>query len=127
MVATATQGMTTLVKMGDANLTVADPSEDIRGRKVLDKNGDEVAKVDDLMIDNRENKGRLLQVESGGFLGLGETTGLIPVDAITRITEDQVHISQTREHVARAPRYSPALANGQNFFVERTQVLRHRS
>jgi len=93
---------------------VQDPNADIRGRKVLDKNGDEVGKVDDLMIDNREHKVRLLEVESGGFLGLGETKVLIPVDAITRI-DDHVHIDHTREHVARAPRYDPDLVQDQQY------------
>jgi len=73
----ATQPTATLEKLSDSNLTVQDPNADIRGRKVLDKNGDEVGKVDDLMIDDREHKVRLLEVESGGFLGLGETKVLI--------------------------------------------------
>lgn len=104
----------TLVKLSDANLTVADQSEDIRGRKVLDKNGDEIGKVDDLMIDSQEHKVRLLQVESGGFLGLGETKVLIPVDAITKI-DDHVHINHTRDHVARAPRYDPDLVKDERY------------
>lgn len=98
-----------LEKLSDAKLTVGDRKEDIRGRKVLDKNGDEIGKVDALMIDTREKKVRLLEVESGGFLGLGETKVLIPVDAITRITEKNIFINHTREHVAGAPRYDPAL------------------
>jgi len=104
----------TLEKLSDANLTVADPNEDIRGRKVLDKNGDEVGTVDDLLIDDRERKVRLLEVASGGFLGLGATKVLIPVEAITTIDE-QVHINHTREHVARAPRYDPDLVQDQHY------------
>lgn len=61
------------------------------------------------MIDTREQKVRLLEVESGGFLGMGETKVLIPVDAITRITDQDVYINDTREHVAGAPRYVSAL------------------
>ena len=34
---------------------------------------------------------------------------MIPVEAITRITADDVHINRTREHVAGAPPYDPAL------------------
>jgi sporulation protein YlmC with PRC-barrel domain len=110
----ATQSTATLEKLGDAKLTVADPKEDIRGRKVLDKNGDEVGKVDDLLIDDSEHKVRMLQVESGGFLGLGETKVLIPVDAITKIDE-HIHINHTREHVARAPRYDPDLVQDRQY------------
>jgi sporulation protein YlmC with PRC-barrel domain len=112
----ATPPTATLEKLGDANLTVKDPNEDIRGRKVLDKNGDDAGTVEDLLIDTQERKVRLMEVGSGGFLGIGESTVLIPIDAITRITDDAVHINQTREHVVGAPRYDPALANDQQYW-----------
>lgn len=98
-----------LVKLGDTDLTVADPAEDIRGRMVLDRAGDEIGKVDALFIDDQETKVRFLEVSSGGFLGIGSDKVLIPVDAITRIDE-HVHIDQTRQHVAGAPKYDPSLA-----------------
>ncbi len=100
----------TLSKLSDTNMTVKTTDEDIRGRNVKDKDGDDVGKVDDLLIDDRDQKVRFMQVESGGFLGLGETKSFIPVDAITRITEDDVFINQSRAHVAGAPRYDPGLA-----------------
>lgn len=103
--------MATLEKLSDAHLTVNDPHEDIRGRKVRDKDGKDIGKVDDLLIDTRERKVRLMRVESGGFLGVGETKVLIPIDAITKISDDAIHVNQTRDHIAHAPRYDPALAN----------------
>ena len=99
-----------LRKLSDLNLTVADPNEDVRGRKVLDKMGDEIGTVDDLMVDDRERKVRFLRVAAGGFLGLGEEKFLIPVDTVTRITDDAVHVDQPRERLASAPRYDPDLA-----------------
>ena len=104
-----TTGTATLHSLNDADLTVADNAQDVRGRKVLDKAGEDVGTVDDLMIDDREKKVRFLRVASGGFLGLGDTTVLIPVDAITRVTADAVYIDQTREHVAGGPVYDPEL------------------
>ena len=98
-----------LHSLRDTNLTVADPTEDIRERRVLDKAGQEIGTVDDLLIDERERKVRLLQIKAGGLLGLGETKFLVPVDAITRISGDTVDIDQTREQVVGAPRYDPAL------------------
>ena len=102
-------GMATLVKLSDSNRTVANPDEDVRGRKVVDRNGDDLGTVDDLMIDDRELKVRFLRIASGGFLGIGETHFMLPVDAITRITDDEVHVDQTRERIAGAPRYDPQL------------------
>lgn len=102
-------GTATLQKLSDSTLTVADKAEDVRGRKVLDKAGEDVGTVDDLMIDDRESKVRFLLVGSGGFLGLGDTKVLIPVDAITRVTADAVYIDHTREHVAGGPGYDPEM------------------
>ncbi len=80
-----------------------------RGRMVKDKNGEDVGKIEHLLIDDAEQKVRFMEVASGGFLHLGETKSFIPVEAITRIDPDAVHISATREHVAGAPRYDPDL------------------
>jgi hypothetical protein len=100
-----------LVRLSDTDLTLADRAEDIRGRKALDMADEELGEVDDLLIDDQEHKVRFLEVASGGFLGLGATKFLIPVDAIRRITEDAVYISQSRERVAGAPRYDPTLVD----------------
>jgi sporulation protein YlmC with PRC-barrel domain len=113
-----TQRMASVRKLSDTSLTVADPAEDIRGRKVLDSAGDEVGEIEDLMIDDRESKVRFLQVASGGFLGLGESKVLIPVDAIARIDQDTVRIDQTRERVADAPRYQPDLVEEPDYWSD---------
>jgi CBS domain-containing protein/sporulation protein YlmC with PRC-barrel domain len=101
----------TLIRLSDTDLTLADPAEDIRGRQALDMAGEELGEIDDLLIDEREQKVRFLEVTSGGFLGLGATKFLLPVDAITRITDDAVYINQSRERVAGAPNYDPALVD----------------
>jgi CBS domain-containing protein/sporulation protein YlmC with PRC-barrel domain len=98
-----------LVRLSDTNLTLAEQAEDIRGLKALDLAGEELGTVNDLFIDEQERKVRFLEVSSGGFLGLGATKFLLPVDAISRITPDVVHINQSRERVAGAPRYDPTL------------------
>jgi sporulation protein YlmC with PRC-barrel domain len=97
--------------MSDSSLTVAHPDEDVRGRKVVDRNGDEIGDVDDLMIDDREQRVRFMRVGAGGFLGIGETKLMIPIDAIIRITDDAVQVNQTRDYAANSPPYDPALAD----------------
>ncbi len=106
----ARDATTTLYRLGDSNLTVAFPDEDVRGRKVFDRDGEEIGTVSDLLVDGHESKVRFLEVASGGILGIGESKVLIPVDAVTRVTDDAVHVDQTRERVAGAPRYDPTLA-----------------
>jgi len=100
-----------LLRLSDSDLTLADPVEDIRGRKALDMANEELGEIDDLLIDECEKKVRFLQVSSGGFLGLGATKFLLPVEAITRITDDAVYVNQSREHVAGAPGYDPTLVD----------------
>ncbi|TDD66191.1 PRC-barrel domain containing protein [Jiangella aurantiaca] len=106
----------TLVHISDSGLAVP-ADDDVRGREVVDRNGDEVGTVDDLVIDPDEKKVRFLQVGSGGFLGLGEKKQLIPVDAIVKIDE-KVHIAQDRGHVAGAPAYDPDLVPAREYYEE---------
>jgi len=40
-----------------------------RGRTVVDRHRDEVGRVEDLLVDERENRVRFLRVGEGGFLG----------------------------------------------------------
>ncbi len=98
-----------LVRLGDSNLTLGDPNADIRGRKVIDRAGNDIGEVEDLMIGREDARVFFLLVGSGGFLGIGEKTFVVPVDAITGIDEQHVHVDRTREHVAGGPEYDPSI------------------
>jgi hypothetical protein len=100
-----------LVRLRDTDQTVSSSDEDIRGRMAKDKDGHDLGTIEGLLIDEAERKVRFMEVGSGGFLGLGESKSLIPVEAITRTTADAVYIGHTREHVAGAPRYDPELTH----------------
>lgn len=104
-----TQDNSTLRRLSETGRTVAITDEDVRGRKVKDKDGKTIGKVDDLLVDEREGRVRFLLVEHGGFLGMGETKSFVPVEAITEITDDEVKINHSAGHVAAAPRYDPDL------------------
>jgi hypothetical protein len=99
----------TLTRLRDTDRTVSNSNEDIRGRMAKDKDGHDLGTIEGLLVDDAERKVRFMEVASGGFLGLGQTKSLIPIEAITRITPDEVYIGHTREHVAGAPRYDPDL------------------
>ncbi|UWF77301.1 PRC-barrel domain-containing protein [Microbacterium neungamense] len=103
-----------LVSLADSDRTVAE-EDDIRGRTVRDPDGEEIGKVEDLLVDTEENKVRFLVVASGGFLGLGEHRSYIPVDAVTGIRDDEVRIDQSRERLAGAPGYDPELINDREY------------
>ena len=99
----------TFSRLRDLGRTVASSDQDIRGLMVKDRDGKDLGTIEALLIDDVEQKVRFMEVASGGVLGFGETKSLIPVEAITRIRADNVHISHSREHVAGAPRYDPGL------------------
>lgn len=107
-----------LVKLGDTGKTVADKNEDIRGYTVRTASGEEIGKVDELLVDAAEEKVRFLIVASEGFLGIGKDKTFIPVDAVRSINEThtEVLIGPTRDQVAGAPEYAPDLAEARSYY-----------
>lgn len=108
----------TLVRLADTGETIVSTDEDIRGRSVKDRAGEDLGKVDDLLVDTTDNKVRFLIVASGGFLGLGESKSFIPVDAVKHVLVEEVRIDQTREHVAGAPVYDPDLVQDRGYYED---------
>lgn len=111
-----TKDAATLIQLSDSDRMLADPAEDIRGREVRDKDGEDLGRVDDLLIDTDEGKVRMLRVEHGGILGFGATPSFIPVDAVTAVEQDAVVIDQSRDRVAGAPRYDPDTVDQREFY-----------
>ena len=105
-----------LVKLSDSDQVLSDHREDIRGLTVKDREGTEVGKVDDLLIDPGQGKVRMLRLEHGGVLGIGATASFVPVEAVTRIDGGEVHIDQTRDRLADAPRYDPELTDQSDYY-----------
>lgn len=109
------QPQATLVRLGDTELVPASDTEDIRGRPVVDRDGEDIGDVDELLIDERDKRVRLIEVGSGGFLGIGETKRLIPVEAVTSI-DDKVHVDTSRDQVSGSPEYDPKLEHAADYF-----------
>jgi sporulation protein YlmC with PRC-barrel domain len=107
-----------LVRLGDSGQMLANPAEDIRGYRVHDQDGEEIGKIDELLIDEDEGRVRMVRIEEGGFLGIGSTPFFLPVDVITSIADGEVHVDQTRSRVAEAPRYDPDLTDQSDYYSE---------
>jgi sporulation protein YlmC with PRC-barrel domain len=106
-----------LHRLSDTSLTVADPAADVRAREVVDSDGEEIGTVEDLLVDDEENKVRFLRVGEGGFLGLGRQHFLVPVDAIASVDPDRVHIDRSRARLADVPVYDPDLAEDPAYYA----------
>lgn len=112
----ASQSISSLIKLSDSDQILADPGDDIRGRTVRDPDGEDLGKVDDLLIDAEEHRVRLLRVEHGGLLGIGATAFFIPVDAVTQITDDTVCVGEPRDRITAAPGYDPELIDEPDYY-----------
>jgi len=97
-----------LLRLSDTDFDVQD-EQDIRGRTVIDQNGNEIGKIDDLLMDPQSRRVRFLQVTSGGFLGIGGKMLLIPVEAISRFDRNYVEIDQSMRGGLSAMRYNPSM------------------
>lgn len=100
---------TPLTKLADSDLRLADRRQDVRGRAVIDQDGKHVSHVKSLFIDEAERKVRVLDIGGGGFLGMGDQHFLLPIDAITTISEKEVHVNETADRIKHSPAYDPAL------------------
>lgn len=105
-----------LVWLGDTYRTVADPEADVRGRTAVDRDGAEIGTVDDLLIDEEEDRVRFLRIGSGGILGLGRERFLVPVDAVTVVGRDLVLVGRDRSRLDDAPGYDPELTDDREYY-----------
>jgi sporulation protein YlmC with PRC-barrel domain len=113
-------GQIGMVALGDSDLVLANPDDDVRGLRVLDPSGHRVGEVDEIVVDEEERRARLLVVVSGGILGFGEDRRLVPVEAVTHVGDD-VRLSSTDSDVRDGAEYEPALADAPDY----AEVYRH--
>ncbi|CAN5143657.1 hypothetical protein BH24ACT19_BH24ACT19_14400 [soil metagenome] len=88
-----------LVKLDDFEGELDEQWQDIKGRKVLDKSGEEVGTVEDLYIYKDASAVHLLKV-SGSERGF-----LIPVDAVTNVTDEGVKVEQAGDVIQTSPEF----------------------
>lgn len=81
--------------LGSRGQTIHRAVDDICGREVRDRHGDRIGTVADLVLDDREEEVRFLVVDHGGVPGFGDAKTLIPVDALVRITSDEVFVGHS--------------------------------
>jgi sporulation protein YlmC with PRC-barrel domain len=103
MRSTMTTTTTALEPLSQARIQLADPMEDVTGRKVHDRDDQEIGKVDDVLIDPTERRARFLSVKSGDFLGIGGKKLLVPIDAIASVEHDKVVINNRRDRIVSGP------------------------
>jgi sporulation protein YlmC with PRC-barrel domain len=92
-----------LVRLSESDFVPANPEDDLRGKDAYDAEGQRIGSVEDLYIDRKEREVRFLEVGAGGFLRIGEKRFLVPVAAVTQVTEDRVTIEPERTQKVEGP------------------------
>ena len=88
-----------LVKLDDFEGELDEHWQDIRGRKVIDKNGDEVGTVEELYIWEGPSTVHLITVSGD------ERSFLIPVHTVTNVNEEAVALEVGKEKVMDSPEF----------------------
>jgi uncharacterized protein YrrD len=80
---------------------------DLRGREVLDREGEQVGTVEDMLIDPALRVPRMVKIETGGgLLGIGKKHHLVPLEAISGGDPRTVHVAKSKDEILGAPEYS---------------------
>ena len=92
-------GNPNLVKLDDFEGELEEYWQDIRGHKVLDKNGDEIGTVEDLYIYEDASAVHILKV------AIDEGHFLIPIDAVTNVSDEGVEVEQPKDMIVGSPEF----------------------
>jgi sporulation protein YlmC with PRC-barrel domain len=105
MAITFTRDLDPLTSSG---MELDDASRDLRGRDVVDRDGESVGTVADMLIDPGLRVARLLVLESsGGLLGMGKKQYLVPLEAV-QDDGSQVRLDRSKDEILDQPEYHPA-------------------
>ncbi len=92
-----------LVRLSDSGFATANPEDDLCGKGAYDPHGQRMGSVEALYIDRQAREVRFLEVGVGGFLGIGGRRFLVPVEAVTRVSEDRVTVEPDRTEKVEGP------------------------
>ena len=98
-----TQAGIGLIRLGDSDFVPANPEDDLRGKGVLDAEGQRIGRVEDLYVDRQEREVRFLEVGAGGFLRIGQKRFLVPVEAVMKVAEGWATIEPDRTQRLAGP------------------------
>ena len=92
-----------LVRLGDSGFVPVNMEDDLCGKDAHDPHEQRMGRVEELYVDRQKREVRYLEVGSGGFLGIGEGHFLVPVEAVTRVSEARVTVEPDRTEKVDGP------------------------
>lgn len=100
-----TRELDRLSKTGLSMADLENLDDDLVGRTVYDRTGEEIGTVDDLLVDTVQLRAPFAVVSWGGVLGIGKQQRLIPIEAIDRVAADGIYLTGDKELVTGSPAY----------------------
>ena len=98
-----------LERLTHSGVQIADPAADLRDREVLDRDGQHVGTVTDILVEPGSGTPRLLEVESGGgVFGIGRKSRLIPMEVVTGGDPRTVYVERGRDQILSTDPYQPS-------------------
>lgn len=97
-----------LAPLRSSHLVVA-RDQDLRGRLVRDENWNKLGRIRGLVVDPVEGRVRFLEIATGGILGLGRTTSLLPTAAVSHVGGNAVSVRTAPATSTSEPLYDPEL------------------
>ena len=88
-----------LIKLDDFEGDLDEQWQDIKGQKVLDKSGGEIGTVEEVYVYKDASAVHLLKVSGG------ERSFLLPVDAVTNVTDEGVAVEQAGDVIQTSPEF----------------------
>jgi putative membrane protein len=78
--------------------------EEVLGSSVVNSAGEEIAEIEDIVLDENQEYYAILSV--GGFLGIGDKKVAVPLDQL-QLSEDKVYLmtAETEEQLEQMPEY----------------------
>lgn len=70
---------------------------------IVGSDGDRISSINDVIIDRRTGHVGFVTIDTGGVIGMGTTTRVIPWEALTRVDEDEFRVSIASGRLQNAP------------------------
>jgi sporulation protein YlmC with PRC-barrel domain len=87
---------------------------DLQGKKVMDTNGENIGKVNSILVDSHSGKVKYIMLTSGGVFGVGGEDYLIPWQALrTGPEQEGLQVSLTSEEMKNAPKGAEVTSSDQ--------------
>ena len=96
------------IRASHAQIELPQAVERLEGREVVDREGDKLGHVVDILIDQFHHEQSFIEIETDGFLGMGRKHLLAPLH-IDETANDPIIVDAVKRELHDAPDYDPSM------------------